>query len=383
MRTGTRLSAIGHGTLIVLAVVGVPWFGPREHPPIRITDVSFITQAQFDAAQATAPADAPRAEDAPALPPVPRPAVEPTPAEPEPEPAPDPTPEPAPEPVVEAPAEPDVAALEPPAEAAPPTPAKITPRIITLDEPTAATPPQSRPSPRIERTPTPKPPEDVRPAKTPNPVTAPTPEPVIVAKKEEPPAAAPEAAPEPEAAPPVPLALETSRRPKVRQTKEPRSTEPRDTAAEAVLAALQKQSATKPTVTRPTPPTPATAPSQTEPTAMASATSLPEGPPMSNSEKDGLKMAVQRCWNVPAGLRDANELKVTLAAELAADGAVVASSIRLIEPSPAPDARFKSAFEAGRRALIRCSPYSDLPRDKYGQWRNIEVVFNPEGMVSW
>ena len=45
-------------------------------------------------------------------------------------------------------------------------------------------------------------------------------------------------------------------------------------------------------------------------------------------------------------------------------------------------ATFQQAFEAGRRALIRCSPY-DLPRDKFAQWRNIEVVFNPEGMVSW
>jgi len=115
----------------------------------------------------------------------------------------------------------------------------------------------------------------------------------------------------------------------------------------------------------------------------AAATSLPAGPPMTGAEKDGLKLAVQRCWNVPAGLRDAQELKVTLAAELNADGSVISGSIRMIEPSPAPDARFKSAFDAGRRALIRCSPYTDLPRDKYAQWQNLEVVFNPEGMVSW
>ena len=62
---------------------------------------------------------------------------------------------------------------------------------------------------------------------------------------------------------------------------------------------------------------------------------------------------------------------------------MINASIRLIEPSPAPDGRFQQAYEAGRRALIRCSPYADLPRDKFGQWRNIEVVFNPEGMVSW
>jgi hypothetical protein len=73
---------------------------------------------------------------------------------------------------------------------------------------------------------------------------------------------------------------------------------------------------------------------------------------------------------------------VMLAAELQPNGQVINASIRLIEPSPAPDGRFQQAYEAGRRALIRCSPY-ELPRDKYAQWRNIEVVFNPEGMVSW
>jgi len=63
-------------------------------------------------------------------------------------------------------------------------------------------------------------------------------------------------------------------------------------------------------------------------------------------------------------------------------GAVINASIRMIEPRNPPDGRFQQAFEAGRRALIRCSPY-ELPREKFGQWRNIEVVFNPEGMVSW
>ncbi len=79
-----------------------------------------------------------------------------------------------------------------------------------------------------------------------------------------------------------------------------------------------------------------------------------------NSEKDGLKLAVQRCWNVPAGLRDAQELKVTLAAELAADGAVINASIRLIEPSPAPDGALPAGLR-GRAAgadplLALCRP---------------------------
>jgi hypothetical protein len=368
MQTGTKISAIGHGAVILLAVFGLPWFGPRERTEVRVTEVSFVTEAEFEAAQTVAAPEAPREETAPPAPPRARPQAAP-----------------APEPVVEAAPEPPqqtVAAPEPPAAAEAPEPARITPRVITLDPPTAAAPP-SRPAPRVEPNPTPPPPETARPAETPEPVTAPEPE--AVARLETPPAAPPEAAPDAaaEAAPEAPLALETSGRPRARPVRQARrAPEPeRVQTADAVMAAV-RQEASRRAATPPTEPTPATAPTVTEPTA-AAATSLPVGPPLSSSEKDGLRLAVQRCWNVPAGLRDAQELKVTLAAELGANGEVINASIRLIEPSPAPDARFQQAYEAGRRALIRCSPYDDLPRDKYAQWRQIEVVFNPEGMVSW
>ena len=111
---------------------------------------------------------------------------------------------------------PEVAALEPPA--APRRrrrPDRVVPQIITLAPPTAATPPQARPAPRVEPEPTPPPPEAVRPAETPKPVTAPDAGAARWRKVEEPPAAPPEAAPEAggRAAPPAPLALETSGRP--------------------------------------------------------------------------------------------------------------------------------------------------------------------------
>ena len=273
-----------------------------------------------------------------------------------------------------------MAALEPPA----PEPGRITPRVVTLDPPTAAVPPRARPVQRVEPNPTPPPEEPLRPADEPVAVPEPSPE-AEAERPEETPAAPPEAAPETaaEPAPPATLALETSGRPLARPERVVR----RDTEAESVMTALRRE--VEKQVSRrsspATPATPATEPTATpptEPTASA-ATSLPVGPPLTGAEKDGLRLAVQRCWNVPAGLRDAQELKVTLAAELAANGEVINASIRLIEPSPAPDGRFQQAYEAGRRALIRCSPYGDLPREKYAQWRNIEVVFNPEGMVSW
>lgn len=388
MQTGTRISAIGHGVIIALAIFGLPWFGPRDRETIRVTEVSFVSEADFKAAQSAA--DAPRAETAPARPPRARPAAAPKP---------EPTPDVAPDVAAEAPEAPEqeVAVLTPPPS---PEPPRITPKIVNVPPPTAAAPP-ARPAVRIEPDPTP-PAENLRPAEVPEPERAP--EPAAVAEPEKAPAA-PEAAaptPAPEAVPEAPLALVTSTRPKAR----PDRPQPVRDDAETIVTALKRevereQQRRAAAVEKPAP-KPAEKPAEKpaavpaapadEPVETAaaspsdsssSATSLPQGPPMTGSEKDGLKLAVQRCWNVPAGLRDAQDLKVTLAAELNADGSVINGSIRMIEPATATDARFKSAFEAGRRALIRCSPYTDLPREKYAQWRNLEVVFNPEGMVSW
>jgi hypothetical protein len=226
----------------------------------------------------------------------------------------------------------------------------------------------------------------------PKPVTKPEPE--VKTAKAEPPEALPEASPEaaelPE--PPAPIAIATSSRPKSRPERvveakpvaaakpkpEPAKEEDHGATQAAVLAAV-KAAAKKPAAT------PAAKASQTAAATDGGGpaeTSLPVGPPLTGSEKEGLKLAVQKCWNVPAGLRDAQSLKVTVGAEFAADGSVINASIHLIEPSPAPDARFQQAYEAARRALIRCAPYS-MPRDKYAQWRDVEIVFNPEGMVTW
>lgn len=68
-------------------------------------------------------------------------------------------------------------------------------------------------------------------------------------------------------------------------------------------------------------------------------------------------------------------------AELGADGSVINSSIHLVDPTEAPDGRTSQLYEAARRALIRCAPYS-LPRDQYAEWQEIDITVNPEGVVS-
>ena len=165
--------------------------------------------------------------------------------------------------------------------------------------------------------------------------------------------------------------------------------DPKPAAKPAEKPAAKPAAAPKPADSRPagTPATPATKPTTTAATPASPAqggsraTSLPVGPPMTGAEKDGLKLAIQRCWSMPA-VGDLTDLKITVAATLEPDGTVIASSIRMIEPASPPDGRFQMAFRAASTALRRCGPYT-LPAEKYAQWRNVEIVFNPEGMVSW
>jgi len=135
--------------------------------------------------------------------------------------------------------------------------------------------------------------------------------------------------------------------------KKPKDITPRDTTAEEIAKALAEVTNGKP--------------------------STPLGPPLTGGEKDGLVLAVQQCWNVPIGLQNADNLVVVIAMELTRDGKL-AGNPKLIDPPGPPTGTIKQAFEAGRRALIRCAPY-DLPREKYEQWRQVEVVFNPEKMA--
>jgi len=90
-------------------------------------------------------------------------------------------------------------------------------------------------------------------------------------------------------------------------------------------------------------------------------------------------LAVQQCWNPPIGVQNAGDLKVTLLVELDEQGKLKGSP-KLLRPSGGPQGVVKQAYEAGRRALIRCAPYN-LPKDKYEQWKEIEVTFNPQNMV--
>jgi hypothetical protein len=102
---------------------------------------------------------------------------------------------------------------------------------------------------------------------------------------------------------------------------------------------------------------------------------------MTSGEKDSLRVAVQACWNVGSLSSEALQVTVTVAVELGQDGKPDATSLRMTEYEGGSDGAARQAFEAARRAVIRCGANGfNLPPEKYEEWRSLELVFNPERM---
>lgn len=111
------------------------------------------------------------------------------------------------------------------------------------------------------------------------------------------------------------------------------------------------------------------------------APAAPSGPPMSAGEKDVLRVAVSSCWNVGSLSSDALKTTVTLGVSMTPDGKPVSGSVTLLGSEGGTAAAAKQAYETARRAIIRCGARGyDLPADKYEQWKEIEMTFNPERM---
>jgi hypothetical protein len=111
------------------------------------------------------------------------------------------------------------------------------------------------------------------------------------------------------------------------------------------------------------------------------APSAPSGPPLTAGETGALRVAVKKCWEVGSLSSTALETTVVVAVSLARDGKPLTSSIRQIGSEGGTAASVEQAFETARRAIIRCgSSGFKLPSDKYDQWKDLEMTFNPERM---
>ena len=165
----------------------------------------------------------------------------------------------------------------------------------------------------------------------------------------------PEKPAKPEPAP-QPAATETAEAPTAEETPEVQAD---DAVAEALAAALAGEASEEPA--------PGTG-------------TADQGPPMTDGDKDAFRVAVKDCWNVGALSTEALHTIVTIGMTMSPDGKP--SNLRLIGSEGGSDASTSQAFEAGRRAILRCAKTGyPLPAEKYEQWKEIEITFDPSKMA--
>lgn len=393
MDTGTIISGVGHAGLILWVVLGDWLFQPQDQPAMVATEVSLLSEAEFDALVAAAPSTPDPAEQ-PSLPevtpptpveptleaetPQPEPVEEPAPSQEPPTPQAEPEPEAAPEAVEVAPVpEPEVTETLPDQ----PTPDVVPEDALNLPENTP--PPVDQAAPRVAPLPTPEPEPEVQIAD--EEVAAVTPDaaenaPVV---EEEQATALQEAGTviETEATEEVvetpTTAPASSIRPKTRPT--------RTAEAEVAEDVAQPEAEAAPDEPAVDPAAEAIAAALAEATSEDSGVedggnTAPQGPPITSGEKDGLRVAVSACWIVDTGSQSA-DVTITIGLSMNPDGTVVGNSLELISAEGGDDTAQRSAFEKARRAILRCEKGGyPLPAEKYEQWKNIEMVFNPDGM---
>lgn len=384
MRRPLAYSVLLHVIVIAVVAFGLPALSPAPpvvEEPIVVDLVSVAERAN------PPPAVQPAPEPEMARPAPPRPAREESPAPAEPraaarsEPAPTrpalPKPEPPkPEPKAELqpekaeakpqppkpqPPKPDVARAEPKPELPKPEPPKPEPKAVRA-EPESDVKPRAKPSPR-----------DV----TPESKTEPKPEPKPTRTQASPDAkqAPPEQKPEPPKAASQPTAV-------------PRKPEPPDDFS-SVMKAVDDLKQSGKSAAKPSPSTTGKAENSDEGDLGTQVTQAlrsvgPTGNksslPVTASEIDAVRRQIERCWNLPAGAKDAGDLMVSIKVEMNPDGtprtATVDGSSRG-QGNPV----FQATADSARRAVLnpRCHPFK-LPADKYDRWRTMTLIFNPRQM---
>jgi hypothetical protein len=377
------ISGGAHALLFVWVLLGNVF--ASDPPQMQVADVTILSEEQFAALTALptpAPAPEPAPEPEPEPAPEPQPEPQPVPT-PEPLPIPDPQPEPAPisQPEPEPTPAPVPLPLPLPLPEPDPVPAPPGPQPAPLPSalaPTSSSRPKPRPADRIADTP-----------------VAP-PDPGTDLAEEQQDAADPDAA---DSADILDEVQEATAPPEttteiVTEAEEPSapvsSMRPKARPQRAAQAAPQPQPDPAPAPqTEPAVPDPvseadvAIAAALAEALAGISAPDAPSGPPLTAGEQRAFQLAVQPCWLVDVG-GQAADVTVVVGFEMERDGTVVTETVRLVSSSGGAGAAVQTAFNKARVAILRCQSQGrngyELPEEKYEQWKEVEMTFNPREM---
>ena len=103
---------------------------------------------------------------------------------------------------------------------------------------------------------------------------------------------------------------------------------------------------------------------------------------LTQSEEAALIEQLSHCWNLPAGVKDAQNLVVDLDVQINPDRTVASVQVQ-DQARMASDPTYRAAAMAAVRALRmpQCTPLA-LPPDKYEQWKTASLHFDPKEMLG-
>lgn len=84
---------------------------------------------------------------------------------------------------------------------------------------------------------------------------------------------------------------------------------------------------------------------------------------------------LRTCLKLPATLKSGDDVKVKLRVSMTPEGRLAADPI-LIEASASMKGPL--LMQGAIRALQACQPYAMLPRDRYGEWKVLDLSFTPQ-----
>lgn len=366
MRTGYIISGIGHLALILWLIFG-GLFSHVEEAEFVATDVSIISEAEFAALTDPNTRPAPELSQEVVTPAEPEEAE--TPKTPEPDPVPESTDAPEVPETTEQADPPDVSDLAtlPEPEVVEETP-ELNPTPDGIDSQTPILPDEGAPqqADRVAPEAVPLPEPDVDVADTVQPALS------------------------PDATQPAQAEAQDATAPEAATTEIVTEAEEEEAGLASSLRPLsrpQRPARPEPEPEPETEPEPASDPladvinnAVAEANEPADEPRVASGPPLTRGEREGLRLAVQQCWNVDVGSEAAN-VTVVIGLSMGRDGKVVGDSLRLISSSGGSGRAVDTAFQAARRAVLRCQKDGyKLPIDKYDHWQEIEITFNPENM---
>ena len=100
--------------------------------------------------------------------------------------------------------------------------------------------------------------------------------------------------------------------------------------------------------------------------------------PLSYSEISEIKYQIQQCWQIPPSVATTNE-QLVLKIRLNRDGSLV--DVKVVDAAKyKANQSLRLLAESALRAVEKCSPLKNLPKEKFASWRDLELGFNPQDL---